>query len=80
MKKSLEMLNVAITRMQLAVQSKVDDVKNKLEEQQGDFILDHAMVFIIILVLGGIILLALKNYIGDDFTNLVKQKINDFFN
>lgn len=80
MKKSLEMLNVAITRMQLAVQSKVADVKNKMEEQQGDFILDHAMVFVIILILGGIILLALKNYIGDDFTNLVKQKINEFFN
>lgn len=80
MKKSLEMLNVAITRMQLAVQNKVDDAKNKLEEQQGDFILDHAMVFVIILVLGGIILIALKNYIGDDFTNLVKQKINEFFN
>lgn len=80
MKKSLEMLNVAITRMQLAVQSKVADVKNKMEEQQGDFTLDHAMVFVIILILGGIILLALKNYIGDDFTNLVKQKINEFFN
>lgn len=76
MKFAMNKLNMAMINLQVAV----NDIKERIKEERGDFILDHAMVFVIILVVGAIVLVALKNYISNDFTNLVKSKIDEFFN
>lgn len=80
MKTVMNKMNVGMIRMQAKLNELADETKKKWNENRGDFILDHAMVFVIILVVGGIALMALKTYIDGEFTNLVKTKINEFFN
>ncbi len=80
MKSVINKMNVGMIRMQAKLNELAADAKKKWNEKRGDFILDHAMVFVIILVVGGIALLALKTYIDEEFTDLVKTKINEFFN
>lgn len=53
--------------------------KKKLEENDGQFVMDHAAVFIIIIVLAGISLALLSRYVETDFANSLKQKINELF-
>lgn len=80
MKNVMNKMNVGVIRMQAKLNELAADAKKKWNENRGDFILDHAMVFVIILVVGGIALLALKTYIDEEFTELVKTKIDEFFN
>ena len=46
----------------------------------GLFVIDHAAVFIIIIVLAGIALTLLSNYVETDFATALKDKINALFN
>ena len=69
-------INNLFTRSKLATRS----AKEKLQDTSGDFVLDHAMVFVIILVVGAVVITALVNYIENDFTDLIKSQINAFFN
>lgn len=52
----------------------------KLREKQGDFVVNHGVVFIIIIILGAIVISVLSSYIETDFSNMIKTKIEDFFN
>lgn len=54
-------------------------VRNKLKEQRGDFVIDHAAVFIIILVLAGVALTLLLGYFKTDFFTALKEKISAIF-
>jgi len=54
--------------------------KEKLTNRDGDFILDHAMVFVIILIVGGISIALLVTYLQGDFSTLVSDKVTEFFN
>ena len=65
--------NRAIIHLQLSA-------RQKLQETEGNFVMDHAVVFVIIVVLGGIVLTLLVNYLNDDLSNTLKEKVNDFFN
>ncbi|MEM5781561.1 MAG: DUF6133 family protein [Lawsonibacter sp.] len=65
--------NRAVIRLQLSV-------RQKLQETDGNFVMDHAVVFVIIVVLGGIVLTLLTKYLNDDLSSTLKTKINDFFN
>lgn len=58
----------------------LQDTRRKLNENSGQFVIDHAIVFVIALVLGGIGLTLLVNYLQSDLSNTIKTKINDFFN
>lgn len=69
-------LNRACVRLRLGAQ----EAGEKLRETDGNFVMDHAVVFVLILVLGGIALLLLKNYLNNDLSSTLKDKINDFFN
>ena len=60
--------------------SGLQDTHRKLSESSGQFVIDHAIVFVIALVLGGIGLTLLVNYLQSDLSNTIKTKINDFFN
>lgn len=76
MKKIINKLNNLFIRTRLAAIG----TREKLEETRGDFVLDHAMVFVIILVIGAIVIAVISNYIQNDFVNLIKEKITAFFN
>lgn len=69
-------LNLAFARAHLATQT----AKEKLRENNGQFVMDHAVVFVIIIVLGGVALLLLRNYLQNDLSNTLKSKIDAFFN
>lgn len=76
MKFAMNKLNMAMINLQVAV----NDMKERMKDDRGDFVLDHGIVFVIILVLGGIVLLALKAYFDGEFPDLIKSKIDAFFN
>lgn len=52
----------------------------KLAENRGDFVMDHAVVFVIIIVVAGIAILLLTTFLQTDMGPLLTQKIKDFFN
>lgn len=54
-------------------------VQLKLAENQGQFIMDNAMITVIILVLGAIIITALTVLIQNDLIPSLRTKIMDFF-
>ena len=58
---------------------KINKFMQKLQEKKGDFVMDHAMVIIIVLVLGAITLTVMSGYIENDFFDIIKKKINEMF-
>lgn len=55
-------------------------VANKLAENNGQFVMDHSVVFVLIIVLGGIALGLLTTFLTTDLAPTLKTKILDFFN
>ena len=60
--------------------SGLQDTRRKLSESSGQFVMDHAIVFVIALVLGGIVVGLLTTYVRTDLANTIMTKLNDFFN
>ncbi|SBV91277.1 hypothetical protein KL86CLO1_10098 [uncultured Eubacteriales bacterium] len=52
----------------------------KLAEERGDFIMDHAVVFIIILVVAALVISLLVAYLNTDFSSMMKSKVSSLFN
>lgn len=76
----MKKLNNAIRALSIRAHAGLLSAKSKLKERNGQFVIDHAAVFIIILVLAGITLTLLANYIETDFASSLKSKINSLFN
>lgn len=54
-------------------------VREKLSEEKGQFVMDHAVVFVLIIVLGGSALVLLTTYLQNDLSTTLRDKINEFF-
>lgn len=67
--------NKMLARVAIAIQ----DAKVKLNETKGQFVIDNGVVFVIIIVIGGIAIAVLTSYIENDFNSLITQQINSFF-
>lgn len=52
--------------------------KVKLAEENGQFVVDHAVVFVICIAIGGIVLLALTTFVNTDMAPALKNKILGF--
>lgn len=52
----------------------------KLAEERGDFIMDHAVVFIIIIVVAALVISLLVAYLNTDFSSMLKSKVSSLFN
>lgn len=52
----------------------------KLAEENGQFVVDHAVVFVLIIVLGGIALGLLTAFLNTDLAPALKGKILGFLN
>lgn len=57
----------------------MQDAKEKLQETKGQFVIDNGVVFVIIIVIGGIVIAVLTNYIENDFSTLISNQITAFF-
>lgn len=55
------------------------EAKEKIRDDRGNFFMDHAVVFVLIIVIGGIVLALLTTYIQNDLATTIKSKISDFF-
>ena len=55
-------------------------LKETLRDESGQFVVDHAVVFVIIIVLGALALAALKVFVTNDMAPTLKNKIMEFFN
>lgn len=52
----------------------------KLAGQDGQFVVEHAAVFAIILVIAAIVIALLITFLQGDFKTLITGKISDLFN
>jgi|GEM_PF-2011563 len=87
MKMLVKTLQDAIKTMRDAVQKFVAKVlvkqgaaHLKLAETRGDFVMEHAVVFVIILVVAAIVIALLIFFLQTELAPLLTQKIKDFFN
>lgn len=80
MKHLINNIRSSVRRASVRSYAAVHNARRKLAEDEGQFVMDHAVVFVIIIVLGGVSLLLLKNYLNDELSNTLKSKINEFFN
>ncbi|MET0018007.1 hypothetical protein [Oscillibacter sp.] len=73
-------LNAAMVKAYIRAQLRTARLKDTLKDESGQFVMDHAVVFVIILVLGAAALLLLKNFLNDDLAPTLKTKIMAYFN
>ena len=50
----------------------------KLAEENGQFVVDHAVVFVICIAIGSIVLVALTTFVNTDMAPALKNKILGF--
>lgn len=80
MKKTLKnALDNAVWKLCAAVTVKKHAVREKLAENSGQFVMEHAVTFVLIIVLAGIILVILTNFLQTDMAPTLKSKIMEFF-
>lgn len=54
--------------------------QQKLAETRGDFVMNHAVVFIIIIVVAVVVIGLLIAYVQGDLASLLKGKVSGLFN
>ena len=52
----------------------------RLQNTDGQFVMDHAVIFVIIIVVGALVLGLLKTFVETDMAPVLKEKILAFFN
>ena len=73
-------LNAAMSKAYIRARLYTARMKDTLKDESGQFVMDHAVVFVIIIVLGALALLLLKNFLNNDMAPTLKNKIMEFFN
>lgn len=72
--------NSTMTRAYLRVKSLSADAQLRLQSQSGEFVVNHGVIFLIILVLAALAITALTGLMNDTLVPTVRQKMLDFFN
>lgn len=81
MKKNLKnTLDKTARKICASLAGKKCEARAKLAENSGQFVMDHAVVFVLIIVLGGIALALLTSFLQADMAPTLKSKIMEFFN
>lgn len=76
MKKAIQKIQTLMGQSAMMFQN----AKTKLKEENGQFVIDNGVVFVIIIVIAAIVITVLTNYIENDFNDLIINQINAFFN
>jgi hypothetical protein len=71
--------NVSRVANKIIDQVKVRPFAAKLAESNGNFVVDHAATFAIIIAVAAVIITALIAYIKGDFSTLLTGKIGNLF-
>ncbi len=79
LKNILNTVRNKLLKATVQIRSYRDLSQAKLAENKGQFVMDHAVVFAIILVLGGIAMALLTTFMRTDMAPLLTQKVRDFF-
>lgn len=70
----------AVQKFAAKILVKQEAARLKLAESRGDFVMEHAVVWVIILVLAAVVIIVLRAFVKDDMNPLLTGKIKDFFN
>lgn len=73
-------INNAMTKAYIRAQIHAANLKKTMKDESGQFVMDHAVQFVLILVLGGIVLVLLKDWLQNTMAPTLKTKIMEFFN
>lgn len=73
MKKIMKKISDGITKQYIAA-------KAALSGNNGQFVVDHAVVFVIIIVLGALALVLMKNFLSNSLAPTLNSKLMEFFN
>ena len=79
-KSTIKTMQNAIQKLAAKALIKKETARLKLAESQGEFVMDHAVVFVIILVIAAIVIALLVFFLQSELAPLLTQKIKDFFN
>lgn len=80
MKSLFAQMKETALRLWCRAQTNVTRSQQKLAETRGDFVMNHAVVFIIIIVVAVIVIALLIAYVQGDLASLLKGKVSDLFN
>lgn len=69
-----------ITTAHTRINAAATAIEQRLASRNGSFVVDHAVVFVIIIVLGALALVLLKDYLSNTLAPLLISKISEFFN
>lgn len=73
-------LNEKLLRAYLRVRGLGKKAAETLENEDGQFVVDHAVVFVIIIVLGAVAIVLMRTYLQNDLSVLLKNKVEALFN
>lgn len=84
MKKLLKNMKTALgniaRKLHAALLMKRGTIRMKLAEGDGEFVMNNGVVFVLVIVVGGIVLGLLTVFLQTDLAPTLKTKIMDFFN
>lgn len=80
MKKIVNKIKSLMTRTCIKTQAVAAEAHAKLQDNKGEFVVEHGVVFVIILVLAALAIALLRSLMNDTLSPTITQKIKDFFN
>lgn len=72
--------NDAMTKAYIRARLHASRLKDAMTDESGQFVMDHSVQFVLILVLAGIALVLLKDWLQNTMAPTMKTKIMEFFN
>jgi|GEM_PF-3856142 len=75
----MEKMNEVLLNMNSGLACLKARIRAKLSEKGGQFAMDNAVAFVIIVAVGAVALTLLINYLQGDLSSNLKSHINDFF-
>ena len=80
MKNLKNKLNSVKTTLAICMKRAKQDATDTLTDNSGQFVVDHAVVFIIIVVVAAVVLYATKDFITNQLIPSITTKIMELFN
>ena len=80
MKTLMNKINNAMTKAYIRAQIHAAQLKETMKDESGQFVMDHSVVFFLIVVCAGIALVLLKDWRQNTMAPTLKAKVMEFFN
>lgn len=73
-------IHTSLNKLLIGLQITAMNARKKLCENNGQFVMDHTVVFVVSLALGGIALVILVNYLKGTLSTQIQKKVSDTLN